>query len=608
MSKTAHYKSNLRDVFFNLFEVLDVEKNVFGKGRFTSFDGATARDTLKQLEKLATNELAASFTDGDRTPLKLDEKTGNVTLPESIQKSLQAWFAGGWHMLEVPEHMGGMGAPPSVCWAGMELCTGANPVTTFYQFGAFMSRIIDELGTDAQKKRFVSNMLERQWGATMQLSEPNAGSDVGEGRTKAKHLKDDVWELTGTKSWITNGDFDGTENIVHLVLARPEGHGPGTKGLSLFIVPKFWVNEDGSVGERNGIKVTSIEKKMGIKASATCVMELGGDIPCKGLLMGEVHDGIRQMFKVIEQARMSIGVKSMAALSTAYLNALQYAKERVQGPDLLKIMDKTSPRVRIIQHPDVRRLLMLQKAHAEGMRALVMYTAGLQDQIDVLGGHHTADTKELDRQNDLLLPLIKGYCSEKVYELLAQSLQIFGGSGYTQDWPIEQYIRDQKIDTLYEGTTHIQALDLVFRKIARDNGATIMALLGQVQQFAEGNDGGEALKSEREALGKSLAHLQGIFGIMLPRMSESFYHVGLHANRVLFSVAEVVIGWLLMKHAVIALKKLPEAPNNTEKSFYEGKVASARFFAREVLPNVALHKKVIEGGDLALMDLPEEAF
>ena len=608
MSNAIHYKSNLRDMFFNLFEVLDVEKNVFGKGPFVSFDGPTAKDTLVQLEKLAVNELASSFVEGDRTPLKLDEKTGNVTLPEGIKKSLQAWFDGGWHMLEIPEHMGGMGAPPSVCWAGMELVSGANPVTTFYQFGGFMSRIIDALGTEAQKKRYVQNTLERRWGGTMQLSEPNAGSDVGEGRTKAKLIKGDEWELSGTKCWITNGDFDGTENIVHLVLARPEGSGPGTKGLSLFIVPKFWVNEDGSLGERNGMKVTSIEKKMGIKASATCVMELGGDVPCRGLLMGEVHDGIRQMFKVIEQARMSIGVKSMSTLSTAYLNSLQYAKERVQGGNLLKIMDKTSPRVRIIEHPDVRRLLMLQKSHAEGMRALCMYTAGIQDQIDVLGGHHTDQTRELDKLNDLLLPLIKGYNSEKAYELLAQSLQVFGGSGYTQDWPIEQYIRDQKIDTLYEGTTHIQALDLVFRKIARDNGATIMALLAQVQEFAESGEGGDALKAERESLGKALGSLQGIFGVMLPRMGESLYHVGLHANRVLYSVAETVIGWLLMKHAVIALKRLPEAPNDKEKSFYEGKVASARFFAKEVLPNVALHKKVIENGDLGLMDLAEDAF
>jgi alkylation response protein AidB-like acyl-CoA dehydrogenase len=606
MAAPNHYKSNLRDIFFNMFEANEAQKNVLGKGQYASLDETTARDLLTGLERLASNEFAASFTPADRKPLVLKEN-GDVVVPEEINAALKAFFEGEWHKTELPERLGGYGAPPSMIWAGMELISGGNPVVVFYTFGTFMARIIDRLGTDKQKQLYVQNMIDRHWGGTMQLTEPNAGSDVGEGRTKAKHVAGDVYELTGTKCFITNGEFDFAENIVHLVLARPDGAGPGTKGLSLFIVPKFWVNDDGSMGERNGIVCTHVEKKMGIKASATCVMELGGDKPCRGLLMGEVHDGIRQMFRVIEHARMSIGVKSMSTLSTAYLNALAYAKDRVQGPDLLKIMDKTSPRVRIIQHPDVRRMLMLQKSHAEGMRALVMYAASIQDQIELKGGYESPDARDLHKRNDLLLPLIKGYCSEKGYELLAQSLQVFGGSGYTQDWPIEQYIRDQKIDTLYEGTTHIQALDLVFRKIARDNGDTLMKLLGEVQAFTESNEGGESLASEREALKKTLGSLQGIFGVMLPRMGESFYHVGLHANRILFALSETMIGYLLMKHAVLALKKLPEA-NPADKAFYEGKIASARFFAREVLPNIALHKKVIENGDLALMELPEEAF
>lgn len=607
MSKTLHYKSNLRDVMFNLFEVLDIEKTTLGQGPFANMDAATAKDMLVQLEKIATNELAASFVEGDRTPLQLDAATGTVKIPEATKRSLQAWFEGGWNLLEIPERMGGIGAPPSICWAGMEMISGANPVTTFYSFGSFMARVIDALGTESQKKRYVKTMLDRQWGGTMMLTEPNAGSDVGEGKSKAKHIAGDVWELTGNKIFITNGDFDQPENIVHMVLARPEGAGGGTKGLSLFIVPKFWVNEDGSLGERNGIKVVSIEKKMGIKASATCTMEMGGDTPCRGLLMGEVHDGIRQMFKVIENARMTIGVKSMSTLSTAYLNSLEYARDRVQGPDLAKATDKASPRVRIIQHPDVRRMLMLQKSYAEGMRALALYAASLQDQIELKGGHGSPETRELDKVNDLLLPCIKGFNSEKVYELLGTaSLQVFGGSGFTQDWPIEQYIRDQKIDSLYEGTTHIQALDLIFRKIAKDGGQTMMGLLQQVQALAESKEGGDALAAEREALGKALGQLQGIFGVMMPRMGESLYHVGLVANRILFALSEVLIGWQLVKHAVIAQKKLAEA--GPDKAYYQGKIASAKFFARECLPTVALHKKVIESADLSLMELPEEAF
>lgn len=609
MANAAHYKSNLRDIFFNLFEVLEIQRTVLGHGAFSNVDEETMRDSLTQIEKICTNEIAASFVEGDRVPLKFDEKTGTVSVPEGIKKSIRAWFDGGWHMLEVPERLGGVGAPPSVAWATNEMILGANAPVGFYAFGTFIARVIDLLGTESQKKRFVMPSLEQSWGGTMQLSEPHAGSDVGEARTRAKHVEGDVWHLTGTKCWITNGDFDAVDNILHLVLARPEGGKPGTKGLSLFIVPKYLLNDDGSLGERNGVFTTSVEHKMGIKASATCVMEFGADTPAVGYLVGEVHDGIAQMFKVIEQARMFIGVKSMATLSTAYLNALAYAKDRVQGGDMLRIMDKTSPRVRIIQHPDVRRMLMMQKVFAEGLRALCMFGAHLQDQIELKGGHGSKDgeTKQLDKLNDFLLPLIKGYSSERVFNLLNTSLQCFGGSGFTQDWPIEQYIRDQKIDTLYEGTTHIQALDLIFRKVARDNGETFMGLLGEVTSLCESGAGGDELKAEREALAKAVGQLQGIMGVMLPRMGESLYHVGLHANRILDSVAEVVIGWLLLKAAVVAQKKLPEA-SAADKPFYEGKIASLRFYAAEILPNVALHKKVIEGGTLALMDVAEAAF
>ncbi|MBM4279230.1 MAG: acyl-CoA dehydrogenase [Deltaproteobacteria bacterium] len=607
MANSLHYKSNLRDIFFNLFEVFEVQRHVLGQGGFAHLDEETMRDSLKQVAKVCENEIAASFVEGDRTPLQFDPATGTVTLPEGVKRSIHAWFEGGWHMLEVPTQLDGVGAPPSICWAANEMLVGSNAPVAFYAFGTFIARIIDELGTEAQKKRFVRPIIEKLWGGTMQLSEPQAGSDVGEARTKAKHVEGDVWHLTGTKCWITNGDFDAVDNIVHLVLARPEGGKPGTKGLSLFIVPKFLVNDDGSLGERNGVFVTSIEHKMGIKASATCVFEFGADKPAVGYLVGEVHDGIAQMFKVIEQARMFIGVKSMATLSTAYLNALAYAKDRVQGADLTKIMDKTAPRVRIIQHPDVRRMLMMQKVFAEGLRALATYGAFIQDQVELAGGHAHDEAKKLTRLNDLLLPLIKGYSSERVYDLLNSSLQCFGGAGFTQDWPIEQYIRDQKIDTLYEGTTHIQALDLIFRKVARDGGETLMALLGEITATIESDAGGEQLKAEKEQLGKALGQLQGILGVMMPRMQESLYHVGLHANRILESTAEVVIGWLLLKQAIVAVKKLPEA-GEADRAFYEGKLAAVRFYAKEVLPNVALHKKVIEGGDLALMELPEASF
>ncbi|MCC7384942.1 MAG: acyl-CoA dehydrogenase [Deltaproteobacteria bacterium] len=606
MSTQQHFKSNLRDTFFNLFEVLDVGRTSLGRGPFSALDEATARQTLEAWVTFCENEWAPSFAEADRAGCRL-EPDGSVILPAGLRKSLDAYFGAEWHRLELPERLGGYGAPPTVAWAAFEQAAGSHASACFYTLGNNIARVIDRLGTPSQKKRYVQGLCERHWGGAMVLTEADAGSDVGMARTKARHVAGDVWEIEGVKRFITNGDFNGPENIVHLVLARPEGAAVGTKGLSMFIVPKYWVEEDGSLGPRNGMRCTNIEKKMGIKASATCEMTYGDSAPCRGLLVGEAHDGIRQMFQVIEYARMAVGVKSMATLSTAYLNALAYTKDRVQGADLLRANDKSAPRVRIIEHPDVRRMLLLQKSHAEGMRALCLYTAWIQDQVELGGGHGAEDAEALDRRNDLLLPLVKGYCSEKSYELLSVALQCFGGSGYCQDYPMEQYIRDQRIDSLYEGTTHIQALDLIFRKVARDGGATLRALLAEVKATLESPRGGAALAAEREALGRALGDLEAIFGTMLGKMGESLYHVGAVANRILFALAEVLIGWLLFRQAQIALEKV-ETAAGPEQAFYRGKIASARYFAKEILPGIGLCRRWVERSDLALMELDEEAF
>jgi len=606
-SAQHHYKSNLRDVFFNLFEFLDIGKEVLGKPPFASMDEQTARDTLKAYDEFARTQLDLSFADADRKGLGFDGK-GNVTLPASLLKDMEAVYAAGWDRLPLPESMGGVGAPPSVAYAQFEMTAGANPALGYYLFGPVIARTIDRLGTDAQKKRFVNAIVEGGWGGTMVLTEPDAGSDVGAGRTRAKPVGNGVWEIEGTKRFITNGDYDYPDNIVHLVLARPEGAGPGTKGLSMFIVPKFWVDEDGKqTTERNGVYATAVEKKMGIKASATCEMTFGADVPARGLLVGEVHEGIRQMFHVIEHARMAVGIKSMSTLSTGYLNALQYTKDRVQGSDLLRAADKTAPRVRIISHPDVRRMLMAMKANAEGLRALIFFTASIQDQVELLGGHGDKRADELDKLNDLLLPLVKGYSSEKAYEMLGVALQCFGGSGYCQDYPIEQYVRDQKIDSLYEGTTHIQALDLVFRKIARDGGATLQGLLGRIRLTIEAKEGGEALVHEREKLTRGLADVEGLFGAMLGKLGESPYHVGFQGNRILAALAELTIGWLLVRHAAVAHSRLGAATGD-DKGFYTGKLAAARWYADNVLPGLTLTRKLVEAGTLELLDLPEDAF
>jgi len=607
MSMTQHYKSNIRDIFFNLFELNGVQNYACGKGPYVNMDEDTIQDTLNAFESVCLEDFAASFVESDRVPLQLDDE-GNVVLPAGLKKTMQAFFEGEWHRMELPEHLGGYGIPRSAYWAAYELMVGSNPAATFYLFGNFVAIAVDAMGTESQKQRFVQPILDRHWGGTMVLTEPGAGSDVGAGRSKARHIEDDIYELEGVKRFITNGDFDGVENIVHLVLARPEGAGVGTKGLSLFVVPKFWVNEDGTLGERNGIYCSNIEKKMGLKGSATCEMTMGENIPCKGFLLGEVHSGIAQMFNVIEFARMAIGVKSASTLSTAYLNSLEYAKERVQGPDLKNALDKTSPRITIINHPDVRRNLMQQKAYAEGLRALNLYVGSLQDKVALAqAAGETEQAEEMNARNDLLLPIVKGFGSEKVYQLLSDSLQVLGGSGYCMDYPHEQYIRDQKIDTLYEGTTHIQALDLFFRKIAKNGGETLRSFLKDVELTLSSEEGGEELAEARKSLGKALASLGELFEGLMPKMMESVYHVGLQGNRILMALGETVVGWLLIRQAALAVEKLPAAAGD-DVAFYKGKIAAAQFFSRERLPEVTLHQKVVATSVLDLMELTEEDF
>src|SRR5688500_4518427 len=436
----THYTANLRDLEFNLFEFLDT-KDRFGTGPFEQMDAETARAVLAEVRKLAEGPVAASFVDADRNPPVFDPTTNSVTLPESFKKSVKAIDDGEWYRMDLPDHLGGFGAPHAVTWGAFDMILCAYPAAFMYGSCSAFAAILDELGTPDQK-RLAELMLEHHWGATMVLTEPDAGSDVGAGTTKAVQQPDGSWHITGVKRFITSAEHDLSDNIIHLVLARPEGAKAGTKGLSLFVVPKFHVDlETGALGERNGAYVTNVEKKMGLKVSTTCELTFGEKHPAIGYLVGDVHDGIAQMFQVIEYARMMVGTKAISTLSTGYLNSLEYAKIRVQGADMTKMTDKAAPRVTITNHPDVRLMLMRQKAWAEGLRALVFYTASQQDQVELTAHEGTVDDMAV-RLNDLLLPIVKGYGSEKAYELLATSLQVFGGSGFTQDYPIEQYIRD----------------------------------------------------------------------------------------------------------------------------------------------------------------------
>ncbi|GAB3587305.1 acyl-CoA dehydrogenase [Calidifontibacter terrae] len=619
----SHYKSNLRDLEFNLFEVLG-RGDVLGNGPYAEVDVETAREMLKEVSRLAETDLAASFADADRNPPVYDPQTETVTMPESFAKSYKAYQDSGFWSVDVNEELGGTVAPPSLKWAMNEMVLGANPAIAMFAASYAFGRLLHMLGNDEQKK-LATHVVEKGWHCTMVLTEPDAGSDVGAGRAKAVQQADGTWHITGVKRFITSGESDMTDNVIHFVLARPEGAVSGTKGLSLFIVPKFHVDvETGELGERNGVHVTNVEKKMGLKVSTTCELTFGDKEPAIGTLLGDEHDGIAQMFRVIEHARMLVGTKAIATLSTGYLNALDYAKQRVQGADMTTPA-KDAPRVTITHHPDVRRSLMLQKAYSEGLRALVLFTASQQDTVDQemlsTGTEEFADGSAAAmavRLNDLLLPIVKGVGSERAWVLLGtESLQTYGGSGFLQEYPIEQYIRDAKIDTLYEGTTAIQAQDFLFRKILKDQFVALGSLAEQMMQTAKGGAGDDKLRSEREYLGKAIEDVQGMvenlamtaLGSMDPKNDpKSIYKVGLNASRFLMAAGDTVIGWLLLRQAEVAQARLDAGDAGKDEAFYTGKVAAAKFFAANVLPRISAERAILEATDLSLMELSEDAF
>ncbi|MGK8512976.1 acyl-CoA dehydrogenase [Nocardia asiatica] len=610
----SHYKSNVRDLEFNLFEVYGLD-DILRSGAFGDLDGDTVRSMLSEAARLAEGPVAEPFAETDRTPPVFDAATHSVSLPDPFKKAVRAWYDAEWWRVGKAEAIGGVPAPAMVSWAISEFVLGAQPAAYMYLTGPMMAHIMYGIGT-GQQRRWAQFMTERGWGATMVLTEPDAGSDVGAGRTKAIEQEDGTWHIEGVKRFITSADSDDLfPNIAHLVLARPEGAGPGTKGLSLFFVPKFhFDHETGELGERNGVFVTNVEHKMGLKASATCEVTFGGHgIPAKGWLVGEVHDGIAQMFEVIEEARMMVGTKAIATLSTGYLNALEYAKTRVQGSDLTRMADKTAPKVTITRHADVRRSLMMQKAYAEGLRAIYLYTAGHQN--DVVARHISgADAELAARVNDLLLPIVKGVGSERAYQYLTESLQTLGGSGFLQDYPIEQYIRDAKIDSLYEGTTAIQAQDFFFRKIARDRGVALAHLAGKIRDTAQSSAGDGRLKAEKILLATALEDVQDMAGRFTQHLLAAqehpteLYKIGLNSVRFLLAVGDLLVAWRLIVAAEIASAALDGAPSEQDRAFYQGKVAVASFFAKTVLPHLSADWSVISDVDISVMELDEAAF
>ena len=612
----GHYIANVRDLEFNLFEVFDLGA-VLGTGPYSDLDEDTVRTILAEAARLAEGPVAESFAFADRKPPVFDPGEHTISVPPELAKTVEAIKEAGWWRLGLAEEIGGMAAPPPLAWAVNEMIMCANPSANFFCLGPFLAQSLFVEGND-QQKQWAAEGVERGWAGTMVLTEPDAGSDVGAGRAKAVEQPDGTWHIEGVKRFISGGDVgDTAENIFHLVLARPEGAGPGTKGLSLFYVPNYLFDPDTfELGPRNGVYVTGLEHKMGIKSSPTCELTFGAtDVPAVGYLVGGVHNGIAQMFTVIEHARMTIGVKAAGTLSTGYLNALAYAKERVQGADLTQMTDKTAPRVTIMHHPDVRRSLMTQKAYAEGLRALYLYAAAHQDDA-VAQRVSGADHDMAHRVDDLLLPIVKGVSSERAYEILTESLQTLGGSGFLTDYPLEQYIRDSKIDSLYEGTTAIQALDFFFRKIVRDHGQALQFVMAQISHTIDTCD--EALKPQAELLQTALDDVTAMTGALTGYLMSATQHptdihrVGLGSVRYLLAVGDLLIGWRLLVQAGIAHAALDNGAANSaaknDTAFYRGKIATATFFARNMLPKLTALRTVIDSIDDDIMRLSERAF
>ncbi|RUO87246.1 acyl-CoA dehydrogenase [Corallococcus sp. AB018] len=604
------YKTDLREIFFTLFEQFGFGQ-VAGTAPYDAWGPDEAKAVLTETYRFAREVLGPLNSVGDREGCRLEN--GSVFTPKGFKDAWNKLYEQGFKTVAVSPDHGGQGAPMMLQVTVEEILSGANTAFNMYPGLAFgAAEVVAECGTPEQQKQFVERMLNGTWGGTMCLTEPHAGSDVGAAKSTAKRNGDGTYSIKGTKIFISGGDHDMAGNIIHLVLARIDGAPVGTKGLSLFIVPKLRINADGSSGQANDVTVGSIEHKMGINGSATCVLNFGENDGCLGELVGTVeHVGMSQMFKMMNGARIAVGIQGVSLASAAYYNALDYAKDRKQGSHFTKWKDPSAPRASIIEHPDVRRMLLDIKAHVEGIRALVIKLAMHLDKAKQLAGKDDDAATYHKGQVEVLTPLVKSYGSDQAFRLCAQAIQVYGGAGYIQDYPVEQYTRDSKIFSVYEGTNHIQAMDLVGRKMGQAGGAHFQQFMGDVGSFVEAHREhpvlGEAVKTLAGAQEGLMSSAMALFG--WSQDAGRFPLIPLSANRFLNMMSEVAVGWLLLDAAVIAEKAAANvAADHPDKAFYEGKKFSALWYARNVLPNVEYAARLIATEDTSPMDITDAAF
>ncbi len=603
------YKADLREIQFVLFEQLGFDK-LLGKDPFAAWGVDEVNGVIRQTYRFATEVAGPLNSVGDREGCRVEN--GRVITPTGFKDAWKQLYELGIRSIGASVEHGGAGAPKTLAAVVEELCCGANTAFMMYPgltFGA--AELLEQCATHEQQARFVGNMLNGTWGGTMCLTEPQAGSDVGMAKTTATRNADGTFTIRGTKIFISAGDHDLAENIIHLVLARIDGAPAGTKGLSLFIVPRVKVNADGTLGDDNDVTLGGIEHKMGINGSATCVLNFGEAGRCVGELVGGVENaGMAQMFRMMNGARIAVGIQGVALASTAFLNALEYAKERRQGANMTRWKDPTAPRVAIIEHADVRRMLLDMKARVEGIRMLILKLAHHQDQADALRGVDDEKAAYHQGQVELLTPIVKAYGSDQSFRVCETAIQTYGGAGYIKDYPVEQYCRDSKIFSIYEGTNHIQSMDLVGRKLGQNGGRHAMEFFGDVMQFVGANASHPELGPSVQALGAALEALQGAtMKLQGWFMSGQVSLVPLASTRYLEMMAVVSVSWLLLDAARIALEKLPSLPEaHPDRSFYEGKKWAALFYCRNVLPSVEATAKILDAADASAIDIPDAAF
>lgn len=605
------YKADLREFSFLLFEQFKLG-DLLGAAPFDGWGEEEVRTSLSECYRFAREVLGPLNVVGDIEGCKLEG--GKVITPTGFKDAWKKLYEAGWKAIAVPPELGGAGAPRSVQVLVEEILSGSNTAFNMYPGLAYgAAEVIEHFGTADQKKAFCQNMFTGVWGGTMCLTEPHAGTDVGSSKTTASRNPDGSYSIRGTKIFISGGDHDLADNVIHLVLARVEGAPPGTKGLTLFIVPKLRVGADGASGESNDVAVGALEHKMGINGSATCVLNFGDNGKCLGWPVGgeeKLNQGMPQMFKLMNAARISVGVQGVSVASSAYLNALDYAKERKQGSSITHWKDATAPRVPIIEHADVRRMLLHMKAHVEGIRALAIKLAHHQDQVTVYAGKDEAKTAYHQGQVDLLVPLVKAYGSDQGFRVCELAIQTYGGAGFTRDYPVEQYCRDAKIFSIYEGTNHIQAMDLVGRKLGQAGGANLQAFLGDVQKFVAAHSNHPTLGAAVKKLGAAQEALAGTaMRLLMWFQAGQLTLVPLSANRFCDMMSELTVAWLLLQGAVVAEDaKAKTDAAHPDHAFYAGKTAAALYFARNVLPGVEHKAQLLADEDKSPLEIPDAGF